>query len=81
MTPQEKVVFDYKKYNADREKYILETKHGLPITQLTLFEGIIDKYPMRGVCDGTIIMYNVDGIAAGDPIWNLQMINIDKTKN
>jgi hypothetical protein len=50
------------------------TKHGMAVTQLTLFDARADRYPMRGVCQDSILMFGADGKAAGDSIWDLIMI-------
>ncbi len=70
----ESFIFDWENYNNNKDMYTIRTKHGLIVTQLTLFDASADRYPMRGVCQGSILMFSANGKAAGDPIWDLVMI-------
>ena len=74
VTPTNDPVFNWEIYNNDKDMYIVMTKHGMAVTQLTLFDARADRYPMRGVCQDSILMFGADGKAAGDSIWDLIMI-------
>jgi hypothetical protein len=74
VTPTNDPVFNWEIYNNDKDMYIVMTKHGMAVTQLTLFDARADRYPMRGVCQDSILMFSADGKAAGDSIWDLIMI-------